>query len=75
MINRPNYQCTRTMLLRKYMMDFKVNELDEIMLEFDQTNVIKTETIGNQIVYRMPITIAEQLIQHFKGITTSPKGI
>jgi len=67
LINRDNHQITRTMMLKKYMMDFKATELDEIMIEFDQTGIIKVENIGNQVVYRMPESHARQLIQHFKG--------
>jgi len=67
LVNRENHQVTRTMVLKKYMMDFKANELDEIMQEFDQTGVIKTETIGNQIVYRMPNEIAKRFVEHFRG--------
>lgn len=67
LIKRENHQITRTMVLKKFMMDFKAVELDEIMQEFDQTGVIKTETIGNQIVYRMSETTAQRFVEHFKG--------
>ncbi len=67
LIIRPNYQATRTMMLKKYMMDIKATELDEIMKEFDEAGVIKVETIGNQITYRMPEIIAEKFKTHFQG--------
>jgi hypothetical protein len=66
-INRPNYQVSRTFMLKRYMMDIKAAELDEIMQEFDQGNVINIQTIGNQIIYKMPDTIAEKFKLHFKG--------
>jgi len=66
-ITRPNYQISRTMLLKKYIMDFKATELDEIMMEFDSTNLIKVENLGNQIIYRMPEDTAKKLIAHFHG--------
>ena len=67
LIARPNYQVTRTIMLKKYMMDIKGVELDEIMQEFDQSGVIQVQNIGNQIVYKMPDPIAEKFKLHFKG--------
>lgn len=67
MITRPNYQISRVMMLKKYMMDIKGTELDEIMLEFDQSGVITTQTVGNQVIYKMPEIIAEKFKAHFKG--------
>ncbi len=66
-ITRPNYQVTRTMVLRKYSFDLKASELDEIMTEFDSAGYIIIKTIGNQIVYEMPKAYAEKLKDHFKG--------
>jgi hypothetical protein len=46
------------MLLKKMWSHYKeVNEIDEIMQSFDQANMIKTESIGNQIIYIMPAQV------------------
>lgn len=67
LLNRPNFSVSRAMFLKKYMMDFQAKELDEIMVEFDQVGTVKTETIANQIIYRMPESVAKKLSQHFQG--------
>jgi len=67
LVARPDYRISRAMMLKKYMMDFKEKELDEIMQEFDQSKTIVTESIGNQIIYRMPDDIAVKLAEHFQG--------
>jgi len=67
LVARPDFRISRAMMLKKYMMDFKEKELDEIMQEFDQTKTIVTESIGNQIIYRMPEPIAAKLAEHFQG--------
>ena len=67
LLRRDNHQITKTMMLKKYMMDFKATELDEIMAEFDQTGVIETSRVGNQTVYKMPPTIAQHFADHFRG--------
>ena len=63
----PSYQISRARILKKYMMDLKAVELDEIMQEFDQAGIIKTQNIGNQIIYQMPDEMAEKLKAHFRG--------
>jgi hypothetical protein len=40
-------------------------EFDEIMLSFDQSGMINTQSIGNQIVYTMPETQAQELQRFF----------
>ena len=55
LFNRPTHQISRPLLLKKMWMNYKeASELDEIMLSFDQSGMIKIETIGNQIIYVMP---------------------
>jgi hypothetical protein len=67
LVARPDFRISRAMMLKKYMMDFKEKELDEIMQEFDQSKTIVTESIGNQIIYRMPEPVAAKLAEHFQG--------
>jgi hypothetical protein len=38
-------------------------ELDELMQSFDQAGMIKTDSIGNQIIYTMP---DQQVIEYKK---------
>lgn len=60
---RPNYQISRALLLKIMWSHYKeANEIDEIMQSFDAAGMIKTESIGNQIIYVMP----EVQIQEYK---------
>ena len=53
------------MLLKKMWSHYKeANELDEIMLSFDQAGIIKIESIGNQVIYIMP----DNQVQEYKRI-------
>jgi hypothetical protein len=63
LLNRNGHQISRAMLLKKMWAHYKeATELDEIMMSFDQAGMIKTETIGNQIVY----TMSENLVGELK---------
>ena len=54
-IARETHSISRVMLLKKMWSHYRdANELDEIMLSFDQAGMIKTQTIGNQIIFIMP---------------------
>jgi hypothetical protein len=62
---RPSHQISRPMLLKKMWSHYKeANELDEIMLSFDQAGIIKIESIGNQVIYIMP----DNQVQEYKRI-------
>ena len=68
LFKRANHQVSRAMLLKRMWMHYRdANEFDEIMLSFDQSGMIKTETIGNQIIYVMPTTQVEELERHYAG--------
>lgn len=67
LVKRDNHQISRAMFLKKFIMDFKAEELDNIMQEFDQIGTIKTVVMGNQVVYQMPKHKADEIIAHFKG--------
>jgi hypothetical protein len=67
-LGRGNYQISRPMLLKKMWAHYKeAHELDEIMLSFDAAGMIKTETIANQIIYRMPDNIVLEYKKYFEG--------
>ena len=54
-LGRNGNSISRAMLLKKMWAHYKeAHELDEIMLSFDAAGMIKTESIGNQVIYRMP---------------------
>ena len=68
LLERENHQVTRTVLMKKFWMHYSdSNEFDELMLSFDSSGMIKTNSVGNQIVYTMPKTQAEQLKRFFEG--------
>jgi hypothetical protein len=43
------------------------NEFDEIMLSFDSSGMIKTQSIGNQIVYIMPEKEVSEMKRFLEG--------
>jgi len=67
LMKREGYIISRAKLLEKYWMHFNADQLDQIMLSFDQAGQIKTESTGNMIVYRMPQSVAEQLKKYMEG--------
>ena len=67
-LSRDNHQISRAMLLKKMWSHYKeAHELDEIMMSFDQSGMIKTESIGNQIIFRMPDAQYQELKKYFAG--------
>lgn len=68
LLNRDTHQISRAMLLKKMWHHYKdANELDEIMVSFDQAGIMKIETIGNQIVYTMPDNQVREYRRLFAG--------
>lgn len=68
LFNRPNHQVTRTVLMKKMLMHYSdSNEFDNLMQAFDSAGMIKTSSIGNQIVYTMPENQVEELKRHLAG--------
>lgn len=68
LINYPGNQISRVVLMKKMWSHYNgVEEFDQMMLGFDQSGMIKTESIGNQIVYRMPAEQAEELKTFLAG--------
>lgn len=55
LLNREPHMVTRTALMKKMWMHYSNSEeFDNLMLSFDHAGIIKTNSIGNQIVYQMP---------------------
>jgi len=68
LLGRDSHQISRAMLLKKMWAHYKdAAELDEIMISFDQAGMIKTETIGNQIIYIMPDNQVRELNRLYAG--------
>lgn len=70
LLNRDNHSVTRTVLMKKMWQHYEASqEFDDIMQSFDATGMIKTNSIGNQIVYTMPEAQAEELKVFMAGKT------
>lgn len=68
LLGRDDHRVSRAMLMKKLWLHFSdQNEFDEIMLSFDASNMIKTENIGNQIIYKMPDGQVEELKKFYAG--------
>lgn len=67
-LGRDSHQISRQMLLKKMWSHYKeANEIDEIMISFDQANMIKTESVGNQIIYMMPDFVVKEYKKLYSG--------
>jgi hypothetical protein len=65
---RETHSISRAMLLKQMWAHYKeAHELDEIMLSFDQAGMIKTQSIGNQIIFIMPDQQVKELRHRFSG--------
>lgn len=68
LLARETHQISRAMLLKRMWAHYKeANEMDEIMQAFDAAGMIKTESIGNQIIYVMPDTVVQEYKRLFAG--------
>jgi len=68
LLGREPCRISRTMLLKKMWAHYKeASELDEIMMSFDQAGMIKTENMGNQIIYVMPEVVVTEYRKLFAG--------
>ena len=61
------HQISQERLLSKYWMHFNIDQLAMIMLSFDSAGLIKTETVGNKILYYMPDDQYERLKKYMEG--------
>lgn len=68
LLARDNHMVTRAVLMKKMWMHYaESSEFDEVMLSFDQSGMIKTTSVGNNIIYTMPPAQAIELKQFFEG--------
>ena len=68
LLNRENHQISRTVLMKKMWMHYQNSqEFDDMMQTFDAAGMITTESIGNQIIYRMPDKQVDELKRFMAG--------
>lgn len=68
LVARENHTVSRTVLMKKNWMHYSVpKEFDELMLSFQDAGLVDIRTIGNQIIYVMPESQANELKQFFAG--------
>ena len=68
LLNRETHSITRTVLMKKMWMHYSTaEEFDEIMQSFEHAGMIKTNSVGNQIVYEMPEKEAKELQDYLEG--------
>lgn len=67
LLRRDNHMITRAQLNKKYWMHATVDEWDLIMKSFDAAGMIMTESVGNQIVYKMGDEQVRKLKNYLEG--------
>jgi hypothetical protein len=68
LLNREEHNVSRTVLMKKMWMHYQHSqEFDDMMQTFDASGMIKTESIGNQIIYRMPDEQVKELKKFMAG--------
>lgn len=67
LMQRDNHMISQEQLLSKYWMHFNLDQLNQIMESFDAGGIIKTESVGNKIVYRMNSKEFEKLKSFMEG--------
>jgi hypothetical protein len=68
LLNREPHQATRTVMMKKYWMHYAGHEeWDDMMLSFDHSGLIKTKSVGNQILYEMPDNQVDEMKKFMAG--------
>lgn len=68
LLNRENHSVSRTMLMKKMWMNYETaEEFDQYMLSFNESGMIQTQSIGNQIIYTMPASYVDELKKFMEG--------
>jgi len=68
LINRPNHQVSRAMLMKKMWQHYQnATEFDDMMQGFEASGMITTQSMGNQIIYVMPETQAKEMKEYLAG--------
>ena len=67
LVDRDNHSISRAQLHKKFWMHASLTEWNEIMAQLEIAGLIRTETIGNQVVYRMDEKMINSWQEHFAG--------
>lgn len=68
LLNRETHSVSRIVLMKKMWMHYQHSqEFDDMMQTFDNAGMIKTESIGNQIIYKMPDEQVAELKKFMAG--------
>jgi hypothetical protein len=67
LMERDNHMISRAQLNKKFWIQGNVNEWDECALSFETAGILKIETMGNQIVYKMTDESYEEMKKFFEG--------
>lgn len=68
LLNREPHQISRTMLMKKLWTHYNsATEFDELMLAFESSGMIRTNSVGNQIIYEMPEKQVKELKEYMAG--------
>lgn len=68
LLERNPHMISRTILMKKLLLHFSdPTEFDEIMLSFHHAGMIVTETLGNQIVFKMPDKQVDEMNRYMMG--------
>ncbi len=70
LLQRETHEVSRTALMKRLWQHYQDSEeFDAMMLAFDATGMIKTTSLGNQIIYYMPDEQVTELREFMKGKT------
>lgn len=68
LLNRESHQVSRQMLMKKMWANYEnATEFDDIMAGFEASGMIKTVSIGNQIIYQMPPNQVQEMKEFMAG--------
>lgn len=67
LMRRDDHAISRLQLNKKFWMQGNSNEWDEVMLSLEAAGMIKIESVGNQIIYRMPDLVFKEMDEFLKG--------
>lgn len=68
LLERETHSISRIILMKKMWMHYATSmEFDELMQSFDSAGMIKTQSVGNQILYNMPENQVSELSKFLQG--------
>lgn len=68
LMKRDTHSISRLQLNKKYWMQGNANEWDDVMLSLEVAGMIKIESTGNQVIYRMPDVAYEEMRRYLEGL-------